>query len=352
MTELIFEPKPLSTMQPLNTLTFPLNGCSLIEASAGTGKTYTIVNLYLRLLLGHECQPLSVEQILVVTFTNAATAELRERIRQRLRSAYLDFFAQSSEDHFVQSLIEQSKNLEQDCQKLALASKQMDEAAVYTIHGFCQKALTEHAFESGALYDQSFILDESEWVQIAVEDYWRKHLVPLPSSTLQLVLKMWKSPDDLLKSIYSFIYRDVFVANSQTMEQCLQSISVYQECLEQSKNWWLSNKVSEQLAKANLNGRAKLSKLTFLKNIDEFCQSELMVLNKDIGAWSDLTPEKVQKAAKKGSADLSHLDFSRFETLDEALNKALNAIKVAFSQQAIQVIRANLNSHKQRLHML
>ena len=59
-------------MQPLNTLTFPLHGASLIEASAGTGKTYTIVNLYLRQLLGHECQALNVEQILVVTFTNAA----------------------------------------------------------------------------------------------------------------------------------------------------------------------------------------------------------------------------------------------------------------------------------------
>jgi len=61
-------------MRPLDSLTFPLTGASLIEASAGTGKTYTIVNLYLRLLLGHGCQPLNVEQILVVTFTHAATA--------------------------------------------------------------------------------------------------------------------------------------------------------------------------------------------------------------------------------------------------------------------------------------
>ena len=116
---------PSATMQPLDTFTFPLYGASLIEASAGTGKTYTIVNLYIRLLLGHGCKPLGVEQILVVTFTNAATGELKERIRQRLRKAYLDFFASASKDAFIQQLIDQSDNVELDCQRLALASKQM-----------------------------------------------------------------------------------------------------------------------------------------------------------------------------------------------------------------------------------
>ncbi len=93
-------------MTPLNTFDFPLAGPALIEASAGTGKTYTIVNLYLRLLLGHGCSPLTVDKILVVTFTKAATAELKERIRKRLHSAYLDFYQGKSEDEFVQSLIE------------------------------------------------------------------------------------------------------------------------------------------------------------------------------------------------------------------------------------------------------
>ncbi|MFT4940839.1 MAG: exodeoxyribonuclease V beta subunit, partial [Paraglaciecola sp.] len=133
-------------MKPLDALSFPLTGASLIEASAGTGKTYTIVNLYLRLLLGHQCQPLGVEQILVVTFTNAATAELKERIRQKLRQSYLDFFAGHSADVFVQSLIEQLPEHDIACQRLALATKQMDEAAVFTIHGFSQRMLTQHAF--------------------------------------------------------------------------------------------------------------------------------------------------------------------------------------------------------------
>ena len=71
-------------MQPLNFMTLPLHGTSLIEASAGTGKTYTIAALYLRLVLGHGLTaPLRPDEILVVTFTEAATAELKGRIQQR-----------------------------------------------------------------------------------------------------------------------------------------------------------------------------------------------------------------------------------------------------------------------------
>ena len=85
-------------MQTLNPLTLPLNCASLIEASAGTGKTHTIKNLYLRLLLGisHDgepLEPLTVEQILVVTFTKAATEELKDRIRQNIQDCYAYFSA-------------------------------------------------------------------------------------------------------------------------------------------------------------------------------------------------------------------------------------------------------------------
>jgi len=74
-------------MQPLEILTIPLDGVNLIEASAGTGKTYTISNLYLRLILEKE---ISVRDILVVTFTDAATKELKERIRNILSDTLQD----------------------------------------------------------------------------------------------------------------------------------------------------------------------------------------------------------------------------------------------------------------------
>ena len=341
-----------TAMQPLDTLTFPLCGASLIEASAGTGKTYTIVNLYIRLLLGHGCAPLGVEQILVVTFTNAATGELKERIRQRLRQAYLDFFAKSSQDDFIQQLIEQSDNVERDCQRLALASKQMDEAAVYTIHGFCHKALTEHAFESGAMYEQSFILDESEWLKIAAEDYWRKHVVILPQHTLQLLLKHWSTPDAMLKDIGRLLSQHATPYQTADIDSAIKSVNQYAEQVAKLKHWWLANDISQQLGKANLNGRSKLAKLPTLQDMQAFCKSDLLQIDFDKTGWQLFSPEQVAKAAKKGSEDLSHLDFGQFDVLQSMLQGCQQKLTLAFSQHAMSVVSANLASHKQMLHLL
>jgi exodeoxyribonuclease V beta subunit len=341
-----------SEMKPLDAMAFPLTGSALIEASAGTGKTYTIVNLYLRLLLGRGCAPHGVEQILVVTFTNAATAELKERIRQRLRQAYLDFFAGASADPFLHALIDSADDLEQDCRRLSLASRQMDEAAVYTIHSFSQKALTEHAFESGALYDQVFIMDESEWIQLAVEDYWRKHVVPLSDVRLQLVLAIWPKPDSLLSHIRPYIHRDVTIRTAGSPSHMDKLIDSYIQNVQQAKRWWLNQNVAEQLAKAKLNGRAKLSQLAFLANMTELCQSDKVVSYFDNLSWADFTPDKVKQGAKKGSADLSHLDFSLFETLHAQLEQCKQAIVLTMSEAAIVGVKDNLASHKSRLHML
>src|ERR1019366_8329622 len=90
---------------PLDVFRCSLDGISLIEASAGTGKTWNICGLYLRLLLERR---LEVQQILVVTFTNAATAELRERIRSRIVETlnHLRGTGVHAADPFVETLLQ------------------------------------------------------------------------------------------------------------------------------------------------------------------------------------------------------------------------------------------------------
>ena len=119
-------------MQVLDPLRLPLEGCLLLEASAGTGKTFTLAFLFLRLLLE---QGLSVDQILVVTFTRAATGELRDRIRKRIRDALVALEQKKDEDPLLNALLDQVEP-EQARQRLGDALIRMDEAAIHTIHVF------------------------------------------------------------------------------------------------------------------------------------------------------------------------------------------------------------------------
>ncbi len=158
----------------LNPLSLPLNDTRLIEASAGTGKTYTIAALYVRLILGHRFEqtestrPLLPPEILVVTFTDAATKELRERIRDRLSQAARYFREQAdAEDDFLEQLrASYSLSSWSGCaRRLELAANWMDEAAVYTIHGWCNRMLQQYAFDSGSLFDLEVNTHDTELLQ-------------------------------------------------------------------------------------------------------------------------------------------------------------------------------------------
>ncbi|HDZ8841645.1 TPA: exodeoxyribonuclease V subunit beta [Aeromonas dhakensis] len=205
---------------PLNTLRFPLHGERLIEASAGTGKTYTIAGLYLRLLLGHgplieegadagqasaHERPLSVTEILVVTFTEAATAELRGRIRGRIHEARLAFMRGQSGDALLAQLLEEVADHELAARRLLAAERQMDEAAVFTIHGFCQRMLKQNAFESGALFETEFLTDDSQLRLQAVSDYWRAEFYPVDKTLASAVRALWPSPAALLREMNGWL---------------------------------------------------------------------------------------------------------------------------------------------------
>ncbi|MEP6956681.1 MAG: UvrD-helicase domain-containing protein, partial [Chthoniobacterales bacterium] len=120
-------------------------GTMLIEASAGTGKTFTIAFLVLRLLL--ERPELTIDRILVTTFTELATAELRGRIRERLRAALALFGGGPSDDELLLQLRKRHPDQRAAATRLEAALVNFDEAPIYTIHGFCQRVLAERAFE-------------------------------------------------------------------------------------------------------------------------------------------------------------------------------------------------------------
>ncbi|HXE18597.1 MAG TPA: exodeoxyribonuclease V subunit beta [Castellaniella sp.] len=203
----------MPTVSPVDPLQFELRGSHLIEASAGTGKTWTIAALYVRLVLGHGGHPPRLPaDILVLTFTEAAARELRDRIRARLSQAAAAFAEpddasttadaapDAAGDAFLAGLRAHYPPDEwpNAARLLALAAQSMDEASIFTIHAWCARVLRQHAFDSGSLFDQDLQTDLREQIRQVAWDYWRSQVAGLDGALLDHVLSVWPKPDALL----------------------------------------------------------------------------------------------------------------------------------------------------------
>lgn len=195
----------MTDFAPLVPLALPLKGSCLIEASAGTGKTWTLAALYVRLVLGQGDTAfpagLAPKQILVLTFTRAATRELRERIRARLaqtaellrqardclnahgEDALHTWIAQIP-DAFLRELLLNCEQLDASYARCNKAAQDMDQAAIYTINSFCQRALKRFAFAAGHAFEQQVQTDTSLLDEAVRNDYWRCFMQPLPACLL------------------------------------------------------------------------------------------------------------------------------------------------------------------------
>lgn len=195
----------MSAPTELDVFHCPLDGIQLIEASAGTGKTWNICGLYLRLLLE---QKRSVREILVVTFTNAATAELRERIRARLLDLSLALEGGDSADPFIESFtaaVFASGRVDggEAADRLRLALLSFDEASIFTIHGFCQRALADTPFAAGLPFRFELMPDDNDLKRELASDFWRTQVVhaSLSREFTAYLLDHGSGPDWLVKHL-------------------------------------------------------------------------------------------------------------------------------------------------------
>lgn len=150
-------------------------GVTLLEASAGTGKTYALARIFLRLVVE---EGVEVGKLLTVTFTKAATEELRGRIRELLVDALASFQGEThaEEDPTITRLKKlESVPVEECIRRLRLAITCFDEAIISTIHGFCQRVLAENSLETNCLFEAELDQSSPALVAEAVRDYWRVH---------------------------------------------------------------------------------------------------------------------------------------------------------------------------------
>ena len=236
-----------SKLEPVD---FPLHGSRLIEASAGTGKTWTIAALYVRLVLGHGGQdafvrPLLPSEILVMTFTRAATRELANRVRERLVQAASYFRGELDiADPYLQELAASyTAGSERHIagHRLFMAAETMDEAAIFTIDAWCQRMLREHAFDSGSLFDEELVSDERELFEDAAHDYWRQQVYPLGAESLAIVMDSWRDVEALKTSVRDLVRRDALLGApaAEPLKQLVARLAAAQrEELARLKDGW------------------------------------------------------------------------------------------------------------------
>ena len=211
----------------------PLKGSNLIEASAGTGKTYSIAILVIRLIIEKR---INLNEILMVTFTKAAVAELEVRIRKFIRDAYSYANHEKNIDKTIKTIIDNGidkSSTDEVIELLNKARKQLDETSIFTIHSFCQKTLTEFAFETGQAFNSEVIEDEASFINEATNQYWREKITVLDAELLTFLLKNSLSKNQLVNVVSKAIRGKEFIYKT---DNSLQDYNLLKEEQEKKLN--------------------------------------------------------------------------------------------------------------------
>ncbi|PAV25392.1 exodeoxyribonuclease V subunit beta [Tamilnaduibacter salinus] len=356
-------------VRPLDLLRFPLHGSRLIEASAGTGKTFTIALLYVRLVLGHRGDTDTLDrgwvppEILVVTFTEAATRELRDRIRARLTEAAACFAEDPETADRSPGIGDPLLALRNDIpaeqwracvRKLQLAAEWMDEAAVATIHGWCHRMLNEHAFDSGSFFLQTLETDQSELLAEAVRDYWRTHVYPLDDQSWSLLNTFWDTPDALSGALGPLLdQRDALTVAAQSPQDALSDMA---SGVRELKTRWrdlapeLSATMDQAIQKKAVDGR-KLRRdwwANWFDALNGWSESADAILpDLSASAWKRLTPEGIAEILKTDSDLAGHEAWALVEQLGEWW-ETLKTRRAPLLVHATHWVGERLASEKQR----
>ncbi|MDX1297999.1 MAG: exodeoxyribonuclease V subunit beta [Pseudomonas sp.] len=304
----------------LNLLHDSFSGRSLIEASAGTGKTWTLTALYARLLLEKQ---LSVSQILVVTFTTAATAELRERIRKRLAELLAVYDNGLGDDTLLNDLHAQYPDAASH-RRLLLAVHGFDEAAIFTIHGFCQRALQDAAFEAGGDFDNELTHDDREIIDALLADLWRHELAAAEPEWAAFLVQQKITPQSLRKRLRNHLGKPYLRIEPQPGTH--SDMAALRAAWQQAQRLWLGESAAwlEQLKafdgfKSNMCNAAKLG--VWQAELDGYFSDAAALFSKT-EAHRRLAREGLNKASKKGCEAPANPLAAALQELCDALDAA------------------------------
>lgn len=306
--------------QPLNLLDDSFDGRNLIEASAGTGKTWTLTALYARMLLEKN---LNVGQILVVTYTTAATAELRERIRARLAELLAIYDGNPSPDTLLNTLHQRYPQAEHH-RRLRLAVQGFDESAIFTIHGFCQRALQDAAFEAGGDFDNELTQDDNELIDEILADLWRQELAKADPAWASFLAKSGITPQSLRAQLRSHLGKPYLQVEPELDPQQLPA--GLQAAWQQAQRQWQQN---NSAVCAELSASTVLNKNSYSPGKIQAWQRALNAYFTDFACLFDggdalarLASAELQSKTKKGCAAPTSALSDALQGLQDQLDSA------------------------------
>lgn len=326
-------------MKTLNVHTVPLTEKNLIEASAGTGKTWTLSYLYLRFILQKNFQ---VSQILVVTYTNAATEELRDRIRRRLIEAKQAFMQPSKARNEYAELIKHYTDYPQAIERLQKSILNFDEATVFTIHGFCQRVLVEQAFEANLPFDHELTADDYEMMLALVDKFWREHLQQADDALSQLLVDEKLTPDQLLDDIQSVIGKPYLKPLIDSSKEDYESLfKDYQQAEAKFRQAWQTH--SDEALKLLRENESQLNrnkiKVAYINTRQNKIQNWLDESSRlPLGDIQKFTQHYIKQATKKKCTTPEHAFFLDCEEFFETADKFFKVTAITLNQLRLHVL--------------
>ena len=274
---------PVKTLEKACDVSFKHH--AVIEASAGTGKTYTLIELVMRLL---KEQRIPLEQILLMTFTEQATRELKARIRSRIQEELSRCqYDKALSNHLAECLLN------------------INQAAVFTIHGFCQGALKEFAFEQGAAFDSELVNDHE-----------------LLKRLLQQLKRQWPANPILLEKLKHFMAEEKIQRLDSLLLDLAKQFNPEFDVLYPQADQLDKQQLFDLLEKCDLSGIIKLD--------EEFSSLQ--------GLYSTAYKNLWQGVIKPFLQQLSHLKtFGNFSQINHLFQKTFakksDVFQVFFSRQ-------------------
>ena len=345
MTIVFSEESPLSA---------PMNGLNLVEASAGTGKTFTIAGLYLRLVVEAR---IAVENILVVTYTKAATAELRERLRARLVQAWRAACSGAAPaDEQLQAMLATTADRDGLRRQLEAALASFDIAAIYTIHGFCQRVLADSAFEAGLATGSELLPDVDDLVDEIVADYWREKLYAAPAAVVRhIVLSAKLGPEALRDLVKRYAGRTELTLRAPAPPPALDAILTrYDEAYRAAQTTWreTQSQVEDILLHAKVFNRNKLrvkAMERLIRALERYFAATSAPPPLPMDEAQRITRATLTAALKSGQELPEHAFFTMWDRVVDAalrMDAALQAMTAVFKYDLLVFAQAQLLERK------